>query len=226
MTKKRIRNDALAGALAILLSCACGICGGVFLGKAIVGWRHLFPKEEKAYELLTADVPLDVTEEELLRQFCEAQKDGFTMREKVDLLSAAMHREFSLLGIRMKPQLDIEFLEGSRQGYCEVRTGRIVLDAEHVRDDSLEACLQSLFHECRHCYQWQMVRLYDKAPDDLKALRLFRDADTMRAEFADYVTADEDEWEYYTQRCEQDARQYGEERVRDWIKLVKTAVAF
>lgn len=91
-----------------------------------------------------------------------------------------------------------------------------------IRPDVLqysgEKSLEVLLHEIRHMYQWQLIELYQLTGDKKKDLKLFDEIRTFEYENNHY---ENDDYEaYYSQKCEEDAREYSARRIKEYYSPI------
>lgn len=140
--------------------------------------------------------------------------------ERLDVLQTVANIEQRFLGIPHEIVVGAEYLgEGNVSQYSD-GNHRIVISMECLQKGSAYDNVEALAHEARHCYQHCLVRAYENADDLSKSLRIFKDAEIFREEFADYEDGQDNFDKYYLQECENDAREYAEEAAWEYIRRV------
>ena len=102
-------------------------------------------------------------------------------------------------------------------GFYNHPTNSIVIEKNHLAEDSAVSVVNTVLHETRHAYQKAAVSLYDKLENQLDAserrITFFRDADKFRESFDNYKGGEKDYSEYSSQYVEKDSRSYAQYRI-------------
>ena len=95
-------------------------------------------------------------------------------------------------------------------------TKQIFINKSIFLDKSSEKLLDTVCHEVYHNYQHRLISVYMDMDEKNRNLKIFRN------EFCNYKNGSDDFNGYYTQICENDARKYAEERVKEYYKQIHT----
>ena len=134
--------------------------------------------------------------------------------EKLEVLNAV--GEIEACHLRMEWDLTIEAIEMPEGVYAsyydkerKIRFSEKVLDEASPYD-----CVLSIAHEVYHAYTYRVIDAYDQLDEDSKRLLFFTDVERMKSEFEHYAGSYSKYQDYYNQVCEQQAREYSEERAK------------
>lgn len=131
--------------------------------------------------------------------------------QRFQLLELILEKECAGTGIdRPELILDPELPENTRGGFLE--TGYcIYLNADVLKDDLAARSINTILHEFRHCWQYDLS-LRAEDPTLYEGAREL--AVSFRDSFANYLTAADSSYEIYqAQTVETDARHYAAERL-------------
>lgn len=165
---------------------------------------------------------------ETLMNLEESKWVNLSFQEKLDLLQILANIEANYLGISHELTVISMTLEEDLCGYYSDYRYLIVINTTHIESSSSYDVLNTLCHEAYHAYQHRQVQLYNQLDDDSKKLLMFSDASVYNEEFGiNYIsgTDDDDFWDYYTQLCEVNAREYAEESVLYYEYLIEIEYA-
>lgn len=143
------------------------------------------------------------------------------VQEKLDVLQTVANIEQRYLGIPNELNVGAANLEENVLSYYSDKTHEIVINLESLTKDPAWKLLQSVCHEAFHSYQHRIVDVYNQTEQDMKNLRLLRDASSYAEEFEHYISAEDDIAGYYNQKCEKDAREYAEQAVTDYYQRIQ-----
>ncbi|MBQ2325935.1 MAG: hypothetical protein II376_00090 [Clostridia bacterium] len=126
----------------------------------------------------------------------------------------------AVLGI---PTIEIKAadLEGTTLGQFRNYPLCILMDRGHIEESTPAAVLDTLIHEIRHYWQHETVQLLETVEGENSTMSnnyIFNQAREFRNSFRDYKDVEsgeeEDFYEYYSQRVEQDSREWAEYRLQ------------
>lgn len=143
-----------------------------------------------------------------------------TVEEKLDVLQIVANIEARYLGLPTKLNVSVNNLEESVLGLYADNTYTIHFDLSHVEHSPASDVLNTCCHEAYHSYQYRLVDVYNSTEDNLKGLRLYKEASRYVNEFNNYVSGNTDFYSYYSQQCEEDAREYAEDAVNDYYSRI------
>lgn len=134
---------------------------------------------------------------------------NLSVQERLEVLQVAANIEADALGL---PH-ELKVVIGTENKYsinaCYNDTEHTIsIMLHHLEGSGGRALLRSVCHEARHAYQHRLVSLFNSVDEAYQALALFDNARQFKYEFAHYISDEKDLEGYYTQLCEEDARQY------------------
>lgn len=144
-----------------------------------------------------------------------------TIEEKVDVMQCVAFCEARYLGLWTPITVKVEDInrEGVL-GYYNDSEHAIYLDNEHIANDLAEKVLTSVCHEVYHAYSRRMVDVYNHSKDEMKKLRFFAAASQYAENIENYITPEEDEEGYLSQKFEIDAYQYSEYAASEYYRMI------
>ena len=93
-------------------------------------------------------------------------------------------------------------------------TNTILINVDHMNEDSVHDVVNTLLHETRHVYQRSVVNMLndveEKLDDEDMRLSIFQYASSMRANFDNYKSGSLNFEDYYGQSAEADSRSWAE----------------
>ena len=142
-----------------------------------------------------------------------------SVQKKLDILQMVANIEQRYLGTN---ELNVESseLEENVNAYYDDRTHKIVINLEHLLNDESWDVVKSVNHEAYHAYQHRLIEVYNEAKDENKKLRVFRNVGDYIKEFSDYNDGLRNFEGYYSQKCEEKARDYSESAVSDYYEKI------
>lgn len=141
--------------------------------------------------------------------------------ERLNILQTVANIERRYLGIPHELNVGVANLGEYTLGYYDDRKHQVIVSLDSLMNDPADEVLNTVCHESYHAYQHCIVSVLENADEELKNLRLFRDARNYAEEFCDYKSDDNGFYDYYYQECEMDAREYAEEAVLDYYKRIE-----
>lgn len=187
---------------------------GSFTGSSVIS-PAAKPVSNQEIEYQTIDNNMDY-----LVMLREDIWQNLTAEEKLNVLQKVADVERRYLGIPYALTVGTANLTGGALGYYSDRTREIIIDLDHLLDDSSNDLVNTICHEARHAYQHRLVDAYDQVDDELKGLLIFYDVSEYKEEFSDYTDASEDEYLYVTQRVEQDCRKYAKTTTNEYFDRI------
>jgi len=136
-----------------------------------------------------------------------------TVQEKMNVLHRVMQIEAEYLGVET-PELQCVSMEGNTVGTYVKAENKILLNENYLLYE--ETILRGLLHEMYHAYQYACVNRIEERGE----LLFFRQVDQWQQEFAKYSLTDEGYLDYYVKSIESTARQYAEERLKEYSRLI------
>ncbi len=157
----------------------------------------------------------------------EDEWQNLSVSERVDVLQCVSHIEGRYLGLTKEVAVQVkELSEGVASCYSHSISTLYISPAIIGKDrsnDALEAVCHEMFHAAQHRY----VEIYKGLDEDEKKSFFLYDAEVYYEEFKDYDSGDgEAGYEgYYSQRCEEDARKYAENAVREYYLSIQRTIS-
>lgn len=146
----------------------------------------------------------------------EDEWEKLSAQERLNVLQTVANIEQRYLGLPNELNVGVANLDADILGYYTDETHEIIVSADSLLYDSPWEVLDTICHEAYHSYQYRLVEALDGADENSKNLRIFRKAYTYADEFTSYKDGSTDFCGYYTQDCENDARDYAEDAVSDY----------
>ncbi|MEE0873593.1 MAG: hypothetical protein UIH27_09045 [Ruminococcus sp.] len=134
--------------------------------------------------------------------------------EKLDVLQVLCNAEKTKLGVKEPIYIKSKAFRSNLLGEFIPAENTILINAKHLEEDSSYSILTTVTHECYHCYERSLVKLYNSADEDQKKLMAFDRAKRYKEEFASYKDGENEG--YYWQAVEVDAREYSEQAADEY----------
>lgn len=145
-----------------------------------------------------------------------------TLEEKVDVMQCVAFCEARYLGLWTPITVQVADIEQEKVLGCyDDSVHTVYLDREHVVGDLAEEVLESVCHEVYHAYSRRMVDVYYQSKDEMKNLRFFNTASQYAENIENYISAEEDEEGYLSQKFEADAYAYGEFAASEYYRMIE-----
>ena len=157
---------------------------------------------------------------ETISKIREEEWQQLSLQEKVDVAQAVAYCEGNYLGLPDKLTVEVGDLEERTLGIYNDTTYRIMIDTEHMLNDSGEEVLRTILHEAYHCYQRRCVEIYCKLEPEERNLLMFYRTSFYVDEVENYVSGSEDEEAYYLQKIEEDARAYSISQAQGYYRCI------
>lgn len=145
---------------------------------------------------------------------------------KCEVLKAIGYCEARYLGLC---EINFEFRDiesTSLLGVCNYSNKTIFINADPIKDGKIsggtsEELLNTVLHECRHCYQYLLSEMYRQVTSEQRNLLIFtkEDVDDWTINFEDYKNGSEAKdglKDYFDQPIERDARIYARVRAQKY----------
>lgn len=143
----------------------------------------------------------------------ESEWNKLDVEEKINVMQTIANIEAASLGISDELTVRGEELEENVAGKYSDAMRLILIDVDHLKNDSGFQVLETLCHEVYHCYQYRLIDAYNGADEKAKRLLIYKKAETYSWEEVNYVDASVDVAAYYAQSLEIDANEYAKEEV-------------
>lgn len=156
-----------------------------------------------------------------LMQLQEDKWVSLSLDERLDILQTIADIERRYLGIPHELNVvykDIE--ETDILGHYLDKTHTITVNTPHLTNDDPFDLLNTICHESYHAYQHRLVEMYNESSEKFKELRVYIDVKDYAEEFANYTSGSEDKLTYFTQTCEEDARDYASSAVYEYKERI------
>lgn len=142
-----------------------------------------------------------------------------SITEKMNALSKIIEAENIENGIpedfvvKIRPELiDDATLLGYYSDYTSY--GEIVINLNHLTTSSAKDIIKTIVHECTHCYQYRLCESWSEISYKYRNLREYNNIAILKKEFELYISGTETSsyYDYFSQKCEEEARNRAEER--------------
>ena len=143
-----------------------------------------------------------------------------TVQQKLDVMGVVANIEAEKLWISHSVTVGASDLNEKCRGRYSEETNTVDLELSLLEHGESMATLNTLCHEMRHCYQYQMVAEYNKAENASEALALYRNAAVYKEEFANYDELIE-QGLHSSFECEIDASEYAKKEASSYFNLIK-----
>ena len=142
--------------------------------------------------------------------------------ERLKLFSEVVRVESNYLGIPYQLKVKCKTLNGAIGEYSDV-SKTVYIDEDFLKSCSPEEMIDVAAHEARHAYQHQLVHLYEHVVNDEESAAFLRNynAEEYMSEFLEYASPLKSEFQYSSQICERDAREYAAASCEKWQSLLQ-----
>ena len=131
-----------------------------------------------------------------------------TIDEKMELLQVMADIQGRYLGLARRVTVRTSSLrEGEEANYSDA-TAVIQINTDYLSEKP-QKVLEALYHEMFHAAQHQYADIYNQVSAENKKSYFLMDAEIYAYEIDNYKNGEDDILEYYSQKCEQDARAHG-----------------
>ena len=111
----------------------------------------------------------------------------------------------------------IEDLRTGVRGHYVHSTRTVSINSDYIKNPDIA---KTVLHEVYHAFQFSLVEAYEAVPPEYKSLKIFESARTYRFELSNYIEAHLNYDQYVEQQCEQDCRDYSQDRWADYIRIL------
>lgn len=216
--RRRLFRRRIRKAVAVFFSCFAIGFGAILVSVGcplLVGNRLLASSATPDTFFSTKDNQADA-----LLQLQPDCWENLSVFQKLDVLQIVANQEQQVLGLPHELNVGTSVMDENTYGYYVSTTHEIVLNLDHLTNDSPDEVLDTLCHEAYHSYQHCLADLYDTLDDDDKKLPLFQSAANYASEFKNYADGEDDFYLYYGQACETDARAYASYRAEAYYEQI------
>ena len=151
---------------------------------------------------------------ETLSNLKQEKWEELTIQEKLEVLQVVCNIERNYLGVANTITVKSAVLEDNVLGEYLDEKYTILIDLDHLNTASARSVLNTITHECYHCYQFRLIDLYDNSNEIDRNLAMFNHVEEYKEEFINYNS--DGGYEYYNQSVEVDAREYAQAAVVDY----------
>ena len=218
--RQRLRY-ALLGTRTIATLCFAVIIVNVAVG-SITGNYIYEPKVAVSNNSIYSEEYTIANNIEILEKLSQEEWNKLNLEQKLDVLQVVCNIERNELGVDNPIYIRSGILDETVLGQYEDDRHLVVIDIEHLKNDTPVEVLTTTIHECYHSYQKRLVELYNNSMEKDKNLFVFDRIKKYEYEFKYYVSENTDE--YYYQTVETDARAYSEIAVLEYYKEISKHV--
>ena len=211
--KKEYLKTALRRFLAPLVICVCA----VFISTHFLGFSlYMYSSDEEVTRDLSSAEAIISVKDDL--QF--SKWETLNVSRKLDVLQIICDYECeTTLGCASAKVVAGVPERDSILGSYSEHTNTILINVDHLKEDTVVSVLETLLHEARHAYQHAFVKAFnsikDSLDDKIKALSAFRTAEDFRKNFRNYIDGGNDYEAYFAQAVERDSRSWACSRLID-----------
>jgi len=197
------------------------LCGRVLLGLPAVesGEKAVIPAED-AYPGRLKLVQANLDDILLLE---EESWEKMNVSQRLDLLKVLADMETAYHGID-PVRLCADPLAQNILGHYDYRARTVTVNLLYLKEMDARTMAETVFHECYHAYQHDLVDIYLATDPEYRDVRFFDAVSHYAEEFAEYIDVDEDPEGYRTQRCEWDSDEYAYDAIEDYQFFIEIAV--
>lgn len=142
----------------------------------------------------------------------EGEWESLSLEQRQDSVTALLECEERYLGIPYTITLIFsDEMDYATKGYYSYKDHTVFINNEMLRKDGAEMAMNSTLHEARHIYQFAMCEVLVRITPEQRNLISFYDVNKWMNSALNYVSGEDDYWDYYTQSLEQDSRFYAHE---------------
>lgn len=146
-----------------------------------------------------------------------------TIQEKINVLQDVCNCESNYWGIDSLIHIVVNDLDNSLLGSYNDKERIILIDKQHIEQDTPEKILATVLHEMYHAWEYCLVRLYLDSNEVQQRLSIFNHCDKYVQEIEDYVTSDgdfESYMAYSSQYLEKDANEYSKQALLKYYREI------
>lgn len=147
--------------------------------------------------------------------------DKLNTQQKLDVLGVITNIEIRYLGITHEVYLCADILEDNVLAQYDSKAHEVVIDIEHLNNDSAAEVLHSHLHEMYHVYQHAQVDVLNYVPEEYRSLLMFNRPNQYAEEFGNYIDGNDDYWGYSQQMVEIAADSYAYDAVPEYYELIE-----
>lgn len=141
--------------------------------------------------------------------------------ERKKLCQLIIDIEANYLGLPKRIDVEFKKLKNDTVGQYSEQEYLIQLDKIHFQECGGGEALRVCLHEAFHCYQWRLVSTYEEMEQSEKELLTFREISEYKKEFENYKDGSTNKEEYRSQKVEEDAELYAQERAKEYERVLK-----
>lgn len=161
------------------------------------------------------------TEREAVLSLQKKTWNGLSKQERLAVVQRIAVIEQKRLGLQMPIIVQTEKLKEEHLGYYVHSDYQMVINEDLLMSDDTGYIINTICHEMQHSFQHWLTEVSQNSDADQK-LQIFDEAMEYEENFAHYISGDSEDFEaYYSQKCEKDARSYGEKAVDRYSELLE-----
>ena len=220
----RLFKGKMACGLSLLCDSVIMALLAVVLYQATINPMALGTVEQTAeYETWSSEYTVAANYDEL--KVLNSTKDFASItdtEERLKLFSEVVRVESNYLGIPYQLKVKCKTLTSAIGEYSDM-SKTVYIDETFLNSCSPEEMIDVAAHETRHAYQHQLVHLYDHVGNDEESAAFLRNynAEEYRSEFLEYTSPLDGEFQYSSQICVRDAREYAAASCEKWQSILQ-----
>ncbi len=209
-----------------LTGCRNILCAGFAVMMLLAGLNSFFlispqGKKDAGAENKVPEEQTIAANMETLILLSDENWNALNEEEKLQVLQTIANIERHYLGLPHELTVRVSDTEEDKLcGYYYDRTHEITINRTHLMADPSYALVDTIAHEAYHALQHRMVEAYEEADEEAKNLILFYDASVYSEELRNYKNGSEDFRDYYSQKCEEDARNYAKTATEEYFRRI------
>jgi len=134
--------------------------------------------------------------------------------EKIECFQTICNIERTYQNLPYDLKVVATYLDEYTRGQYDPQTHTIEINELLLHQKTGIEGMETVCHEARHAYQHALVSLLGYVPAHLQELEALEEAAVFSSEFENYAT---EGTAYYTQNCEEDAREYAKSAVNEYL---------
>lgn len=147
--------------------------------------------------------------------------DSMDINGRVEALKEIVRDiETESLEIPYSPIVRSGKMDDTINGYYSNEFHEIVISRRLIKEDSAQENISTLLHEMYHAYEDYLVNGHRFSASDRKTA-LYRNMLDYKKEFENYIPSTTDEYVYYNQHCERDARHYSYIQMKRYMRAIE-----
>jgi len=206
-------RDIIIGGIIIVLICMIGFRVVNDRGHFVISLPAKTVKTDKSGQTIEDNM-------EKLILLDNSNWHNLTEGEKLSVMQKVADIECDNLGIPHNLKVCLGNTSDGILGSYNDTLHQITLNRDHLNNDNSYEIVDTIAHETHHAYAHRAVELLSQVDDEYKDMIVFDNIKEYKEEINNYISAEQDEFKYYTQTMEIEAREYGHDRMDEYYYAV------